>query len=141
MVTGDPDEAFRGGIGRLAGPPLESVRRAFSLRLAQRYHPRGAVTFANLLAVDAVNAQTLRVTLSKPAPYLLLALSAGDAPPPRLSSTNEHWFPSLFHARTSIESWRRDYNEERPKRALGGLRPAQHAVQLAGNTDNISTGL
>jgi len=30
---------------------------------------------------------------------------------------NEHWFPTLLHARTSIESWRRDYNEERPKRA------------------------
>lgn len=27
---------------------------------------------------------------------------------------NEHWFPSLLHARTEIERWRREYNEERP---------------------------
>ena len=43
---------------------------------------------------------------------------------------NEHWFPSLLHARTEIERWRREYNEERPKRALGGLTPAAYAKQL-----------
>ena len=44
---------------------------------------------------------------------------------------NEHWFTSLAHARTVIEGWRREYNEERPKRSLGGLTPAQYAKQLA----------
>jgi len=44
---------------------------------------------------------------------------------------NEHWFMSLAHARAVIESWRREYNEERPKRSLGGLTPAQFAKQLA----------
>ena len=43
---------------------------------------------------------------------------------------NEHWFPSVLHARTEIESWRREYNEERPKKALGGLTPAAYAKQL-----------
>jgi len=43
---------------------------------------------------------------------------------------NEHWFPSLLHARTEIERWRREYNEERPKRTLGGLTPAEYAKQL-----------
>jgi transposase InsO family protein len=43
---------------------------------------------------------------------------------------NEHWFPSLLHARTEIENWRREYNEERPKKALGGLTPAAYAEQL-----------
>jgi transposase InsO family protein len=43
---------------------------------------------------------------------------------------NEHWFPSLLHARTEIESRRREYNEERPKKALGGLTPAAYAKQL-----------
>ena len=43
---------------------------------------------------------------------------------------NEHWFPSLLHARAEIESWRREYNEERPKKALGGLTPAAYAKQL-----------
>ncbi len=44
---------------------------------------------------------------------------------------NEHWFPSLLHARTQIETWRREYNEERPKKALGGITPAAYARQLA----------
>jgi putative transposase len=43
---------------------------------------------------------------------------------------NEHWFPSLLHARTEIETWRREYNEERPKKALGGLTPIDYAKQL-----------
>ncbi len=44
---------------------------------------------------------------------------------------NEHWFTSLAHAKAVIETWRREYNEERPKRSLGGLTPAQYAQQLA----------
>ena len=39
--------------------------------------------------------------------------------------------PSLAHARTVIETWRREYNEERPKESLGGLTPAEHATTLA----------
>jgi transposase InsO family protein len=44
---------------------------------------------------------------------------------------NEHWFTGLLHARTLIETWRREYNEERPKNALGGLTPTAYAKQLA----------
>jgi putative transposase len=44
---------------------------------------------------------------------------------------NEHWFVSLAHARMVIEAWRREYNEERPKRSLAGLTPVQYAKQLA----------
>ena len=44
---------------------------------------------------------------------------------------NEHWFTSLLHARAVIEEWRKEYNDERPKRTLGGLTPAQYAKQLA----------
>jgi transposase InsO family protein len=44
---------------------------------------------------------------------------------------NEHWFTSLDHARVLIETWRCEYNEERPKKSLGGLTPAQYAKQLA----------
>lgn len=44
---------------------------------------------------------------------------------------NEHWFPSLLHARTIIETWRREYNEERPKNALGGLTPVAYAKRMA----------
>jgi transposase InsO family protein len=44
---------------------------------------------------------------------------------------NEHWFTGLLHARTIIETWRREYNEERPKKALGGMTPSDYAKQLA----------
>jgi putative transposase len=43
---------------------------------------------------------------------------------------NEHWFTSLTHARSVIEAWRREYNEERPKRVLDGLTPAEYALRL-----------
>ena len=44
---------------------------------------------------------------------------------------NEHWFTSLAHARSVIEAWRREYNEERPKKVLGGLTPVEYALRLA----------
>lgn len=53
---------------------------------------------------------------------------------------NEHWFVSLAHARAVIEAWRREYNEHRPKRSLGGLTPAQFAKQLAIKAVNMPDG-
>ncbi len=44
---------------------------------------------------------------------------------------NEHWFTSLPHAKVVIEAWRREYNEERPQKGLGGLTPSAYARQLA----------
>jgi transposase InsO family protein len=49
---------------------------------------------------------------------------------------NEHWFTNLLHARTAIETWRREYNDERPKKALGGLTPTAYAQKLASTTIN-----
>lgn len=43
---------------------------------------------------------------------------------------NEHWFTSMRHAQVVIEAWRREYNEERPKKSLGGLTPAAYAKTL-----------
>jgi transposase InsO family protein len=43
---------------------------------------------------------------------------------------NEHWFVNLPHARSVIETWRREYNEERPKKALAGMTPAAYAKHL-----------
>ena len=54
---------------------------------------------------------------------------------------NEHWFTHLLHARTVMEMWRREYNEERPKKALGGLTPAAFAKQLAAKAASIKPGL
>ena len=44
---------------------------------------------------------------------------------------NEHWFTSLRHAKVIIDTWRREYNEERPKKTLGGLTPTAYARTLA----------
>lgn len=54
---------------------------------------------------------------------------------------NEHWFVSLAHARTVIEAWRREYNEERPKKSLGGLTPSAYARQLASKSATLTPGL
>jgi putative transposase len=54
---------------------------------------------------------------------------------------NEHWFTSLAHAEVVIEAWRRDYNEERPKKGLGGLTPADYARQLTRGESTVPAGL
>lgn len=54
---------------------------------------------------------------------------------------NEHWFLNLEHAHAIIEAWRRAYNEERPKKALGGFTPAAYARQLAAKSSTVTTGL
>lgn len=47
---------------------------------------------------------------------------------------NEHWFTSLPNAHVVIEAWRREYNEERPKKGLGGLTPSAYTEQLTSKT-------
>jgi transposase InsO family protein len=54
---------------------------------------------------------------------------------------NEHWFLNLEHAKVLIEAWRQEYNDERPKKALGGLTPAAYAKQLAMKSVTVTTGL
>lgn len=54
---------------------------------------------------------------------------------------NENWFTGLLQARSIIEAWRCEYNEERPKKALGGLTPTLYARQLAMNTATMNPGL
>ena len=49
---------------------------------------------------------------------------------------NEHWFTSLQHARVVVETWRKEHNEERPKRSLGGLTPVAYAKTLIQNQLN-----
>lgn len=43
---------------------------------------------------------------------------------------NEHWFLSMRHARTVIEAWRHEYNDERPHSTLGNRTPKQFAEGL-----------
>ena len=41
---------------------------------------------------------------------------------------NEHWFLSLADARTTVEEWRIDYNQNRPHSSLGNLTPEEFRV-------------
>ncbi len=54
---------------------------------------------------------------------------------------NEHLFTNLAHAQAVIETWRREYNEERPKKQLGGLTPARYARKLATERSTVTLGL
>jgi len=54
---------------------------------------------------------------------------------------NEHWFTSLAHAEVVIETWRREYNDERPKKGLGGLTPAAYGRRLMSETSTVTAGL
>jgi putative transposase len=48
----------------------------------------------------------------------------------RQECLNEHWFMSLEDTREKVESWRRDYNEERPHSSLGNATPEAFAAQI-----------
>ncbi|MBW9107054.1 ABC transporter substrate-binding protein [Paraburkholderia phenoliruptrix] len=62
------------------GQPFTSADVAFSIELLKSIHPRGRSTFANVTRVSTPDAHTAIIELSKPAPYLPKALSAGESP-------------------------------------------------------------
>ena len=47
----------------------------------------------------------------------------------RADCLNASWFLSMADARDRIELWRREYNDDRPHTALGGLTPSPFANQ------------
>jgi len=51
----------------------------------------------------------------------------------RRECLNAHWFESLSEAQARIETWRREYNESRPHRALQDRAPAEFAKRDAEN--------
>lgn len=54
---------------------------------------------------------------------------------------NEQLFLNLAHAQVIIEAWRCEYNEERPKKALGGLTSTAYPQQLASKSATVGPGL
>ncbi|NVO08262.1 MAG: transposase [Rhodoferax sp.] len=55
---------------------------------------------------------------------------------------NEQWFDNLTQARSTISTWRQDYNEVRPHSSLGRIPPAKFAElhrQRAGDVTQTST--
>jgi peptide/nickel transport system substrate-binding protein len=59
---------------------FSSADVAFSILLLKDAHPRGRNTFANVTEVRTPDAHTAVIVLSKPAPYLISALAAGESP-------------------------------------------------------------
>ena len=43
----------------------------------------------------------------------------------RAECLNAHWFMSLDDAQRKCETWRRDYNEQRPHSAIGNMTPVE----------------
>ena len=55
----------------------------------------------------------------------------------RSECLNAHWFATLAEAKQVIETWRREYNESRPHRALGERTPNEIANEFAASRELI----
>jgi peptide/nickel transport system substrate-binding protein len=62
------------------GKPFTSADVAYSIQLLKTVHPRGRNTFANVVEVKTPDPLTAVIELSKPAPYLIKALTAAESP-------------------------------------------------------------
>ncbi|MCW5735936.1 MAG: ABC transporter substrate-binding protein [Enhydrobacter sp.] len=62
------------------GKPFTSADVAHSIQLLKTVHPRGRNTFANVTEVKTPDPLTAIIELSKPAPYLIKALTAAESP-------------------------------------------------------------
>jgi peptide/nickel transport system substrate-binding protein len=62
------------------GKPFTSADVAYSIELLKTVHPRGRNTFANVTEVKTPDPLTAVIELSKPAPYLIKALTAAESP-------------------------------------------------------------
>ena len=55
----------------------------------------------------------------------------------RAECLDAHWFTTLTETRQIVETWRREYNESRPHRALGERTPNEFANGIAASRDSI----
>ena len=71
---------LRDGVAWHDGRPFTSADVAFSILRLKQGHPRGRGTFANVTEVQTPDPLTAIVMLSKPAPYLIVALGPSESP-------------------------------------------------------------
>lgn len=71
---------LRQGVTWHDGKPFTADDAAFSILRLKQGHPRGRGTFANVTEAKAAAPDKLELTLSKPAPYLLVALGPSESP-------------------------------------------------------------
>jgi putative transposase len=55
----------------------------------------------------------------------------------RSECLNAYWFTSLTEAQRIVETWRGEYNESRPHRALGEKTPSEFAKEIAASRDSL----
>jgi putative transposase len=55
----------------------------------------------------------------------------------RAECLDAHWLTSLTETQQIVETWRREYNESRPHRALGERTPNEFANEIAASRDLI----
>lgn len=48
-----------------------------------------------------------------------------------------HWFSTLTETRQIVEAWLREYNENRPHRALGERTPNEFAHEIAASREVV----
>ena len=53
----------------------------------------------------------------------------------RAECLDAHWFTTLTETRKIVETWRKEYNESRPHRALGERTPNEFAKEIAATRD------
>jgi peptide/nickel transport system substrate-binding protein len=72
--------SLREGVSFHDGKPFTSADVAFSILRLKAGHPRGRGTFANVTEVRTPDAKTAVIVLSKPSPYLMVALGPSESP-------------------------------------------------------------
>jgi len=55
----------------------------------------------------------------------------------RAECLDAHWFTTWTDTRKIVETWRKEYNESRPHRALGERTPNEFANEIAARRDFI----
>lgn len=90
---------------------------------------------AMLTLAHARGVQLLQIESGKPNQSAYIESFNG---PFRDECLNEHWFTSLQHARVVVEARRKEYNEKRPKRSIGGLTLMAYAKTLIQKQLNLS---
>jgi peptide/nickel transport system substrate-binding protein len=71
---------LRPGVRWHDGKEFSSADVAFSIATLKQVHPRGQSTFANVTDIITPDKLTVTLKLSRPAPYLLIALAASETP-------------------------------------------------------------
>ncbi|MER8702638.1 ABC transporter substrate-binding protein [Mesorhizobium sp. M0768] len=71
---------LREGVKWHDGKDFTSEDVAFTIFRLKEAHPRGRITYQNVTAVETPDPHTAIIVLSKPAPYLITALSSSESP-------------------------------------------------------------